>query len=62
LFGAAEALRERVHAPMTDNERSKYDQFMAQLRATLVPEVEFNSFWAEGRAMTLEQAIQLALA
>jgi hypothetical protein len=33
---------------------------VAQLRAML-PDAEFNALWAEGRAMTMEQAIRLAL-
>jgi hypothetical protein len=61
LLGAAEALRDKVQSPMSDNERVEYDQVMAQLRATIVPEAEFHARWAEGRAMTMEQAMQLAL-
>jgi tetratricopeptide (TPR) repeat protein len=61
LLGAAEALRDKVQSPMTDWERIEYDQSVAQLRLML-PEAEFNALWAEGRAMTMEQAIQLALA
>ncbi len=60
LFGAAEALRERIQSPMTDYEQIEYDQSIAQLRAMLA-EAEFNTLWAEGRAMTMEQAIQFAL-
>lgn len=60
LLGVAEALRERIGSPMVDYERVEYDQFMAQLRAML-PEAEINTLWAEGRSMTMEQAIQLAL-
>ena len=33
---------------------------MSRLRAML-PEAEFNALWAEGKSMTMEQAIQLAL-
>jgi hypothetical protein len=32
----------------------------AQLR-TMLPEAEFNTLWAEGKSITMEQAIQLAL-
>ncbi len=60
LFGAAEALRERVHSPMTDYERVEYDRELAQLRSSL-DETEFNALWAEGRALTMEQAIEFAL-
>ena len=60
LFGAAGALRERSQSPMSDEERVEYDQFVAQLRGML-SEAEFNALWAEGRSMTMEQAIELAL-
>jgi predicted ATPase/class 3 adenylate cyclase len=58
LFGAAEALREKIQSPMTDQERIEYEQAVSQLRPT---ETEFNATWAEGRALPMEQAIQLAL-
>jgi tetratricopeptide (TPR) repeat protein len=60
LFSAAETLREKIQSPMTDYECVEYDQSLAQLRSML-SETEFNALWAEGRSMTMEQAIQLAL-
>ena len=60
LFSAAEVLRERINSPMTDYERVEYNQSVPQLRAML-SEAEFNALWAEGRAMMMEQAIELAL-
>jgi predicted ATPase/class 3 adenylate cyclase len=60
LFGAAEALREKVQSPMTDYEQVEYDRSIIQLRYML-PETEINSFWVEGRSMTMEQAIQFVL-
>lgn len=60
LFGASEALREKTQSPMADNERVEHDQSVAQLRSML-SETEFNMLWAEGKSMTMEQAIQLAL-
>jgi predicted ATPase len=60
LFSAAEALRERINSPRADYEQVEHEQSMAQLR-TMLPEAEFNALWAEGRSMTIEQAIQLAL-
>jgi len=60
LFGAAESLREKVQAPMTDYEQIEYDRFIIQLRSML-SEAELNSSWADGRSMTMEQAIQFAL-
>ncbi len=61
LLGAAEALRDKVQSPMTDWERVEYDQSVTRLHAML-PEAEFHALWAEGRTMTMEQAIQVALA
>jgi hypothetical protein len=60
LFGAAEAVRERNQSPMADYERVEYDQAVTQVRS-LLTEAEFNALWAEGRSMTMEQAIELAL-
>lgn len=60
LFGAAEVLRQKVDSPMTEAERVEYDRVVAQLRATL-SDTEFNAQWAEGRALPMDQAIQLAL-
>jgi len=60
LFIAAEALRDKIQAPMTDYERAEYDHEVAQVRSMLT-ETEFNALWAEGRFMTMEQAIELAL-
>jgi len=60
LFGAAEALREKAQSPMTDHERIEYDQAVAQVRA-LLNESDFNTLWAEGRVLTMQQAIEYAL-
>jgi tetratricopeptide (TPR) repeat protein len=60
LFGAADALREKIQAMMTDYERAEYEPAVAQARSFLTEE-KFNSLWAEGRAITIEEAIQLAL-
>ncbi|MCX6059410.1 MAG: hypothetical protein NTW69_14815 [Chloroflexi bacterium] len=60
LLGAAEALREKIGSPMANYEVMAYDKEVAQLRAMLV-ETEFNKLWADGKSMTMERAIQLAL-
>jgi predicted ATPase/class 3 adenylate cyclase len=60
LFGAAEALREKILSPMTDQERIEYEQAVSQLRP-MFAETEFNALWAVGRTTSMEQAIQLAL-
>ena len=60
LFGAAEAIRETTGHKPTDEEQAEEAQFISRLRA-MIPETEFNALWAEGKSMTMEQAIQLAL-
>jgi tetratricopeptide (TPR) repeat protein len=60
LFGVAEAFRESLHRPRISGEE-KYEQSLASMRAAL-GESRFAAAWAEGRAMTLEQAIEYALA
>jgi len=56
LWGAAEALREAIGAPMYPVYRASYEQAMALARATLGEE-EFAAAWAQGRAMTPEEAL-----
>jgi hypothetical protein len=60
LFGAAERIREIIDIPMNSMEQVEYDQQVADLRAGM-NETEFNALWSEGRAMTMERAIQFAL-
>lgn len=60
LFGAADAIRVVTGHQRTDEEEVEEAQFMSRLRAMLT-EAEFNSLWAAGRSMTMEQAIELAL-
>jgi hypothetical protein len=60
LFGAAENLRERIDIPMTKVERMEYEQQVAQLRAVMEDKA-FDLAWADGRRMTLEEAIHAAL-
>jgi predicted ATPase/class 3 adenylate cyclase len=60
LFGAAEALREVVGIPLPPVNRADYERDVAVARADL-DETAFAAAWAEGRAMTLEQAMAYAL-
>ncbi len=60
LFGAAEALREAIGAPLPPNEQEEYRRNIDRAREMLEVEA-FASAWKEGRAMTLEQAIDYAL-
>ncbi|HEX2696271.1 MAG TPA: adenylate/guanylate cyclase domain-containing protein [Anaerolineales bacterium] len=60
LFGAAEALREKIDIPMTAMEKIEYDREIADLKAGMEEKV-FIAAWAEGRAMSVDQAVDLAL-
>ncbi len=56
LFGAAETLRDAVDYPVRPTSRASYDRNVALVRAQL-NEATFSKAWAEGRALTLEQAL-----
>ena len=60
LCGAVEALREAAGAPLTGFNRIDY-QRIADTARTHLDEATFAAAWAEGRAMSLEQAIAYAL-
>ncbi len=60
LFGAAESLRENINIPMNPPEHVDYDPEVSDLRANM-DEAAFAKTWAEGRALTMEQAIEYAL-
>ena len=61
LFGAAEALREAMGMTIHFSaDRALYEQQVATVQAQL-GEATLAASWAEGRAMTLEQAVAYAL-
>lgn len=60
LWSAGAVLRETARAPIPPNEREKYDREMAVTRAALGEEA-FAAAWAEGSAMTIEQAVAYAM-
>ena len=60
LFGAAEALREQVQPMVWPAERFEWNQHVAALRARL-DLTTLTGAWADGRAMTVEQAVDYAL-
>jgi non-specific serine/threonine protein kinase len=60
LLGAAEAVRRSIGSPLPDADRSDYEGNVTAARAALGEEA-FATGWAEGRAMTLEEAIEFAL-
>jgi hypothetical protein len=45
---------------MTPPEREEYEKEVADLKAN-IDEKEFTSLWADGRTMTMDEAIELAL-
>jgi hypothetical protein len=60
LFGAAEALRETIGAPLPPAELAVYGRRREILLAAL-GETGFAAAWNEGRALPMEQAAGLAL-
>jgi len=61
LFGAAEAVRALVNSSIDLVDQPEYKRQVAVVRAQL-GEAAFTEAWAEGQAMTLEGAIDYALA
>jgi hypothetical protein len=62
IWGAAQRLREEVGSPLPPSERPNHDRRVAAARASAGDDEAFDNAWQEGRAVTLEQAMQLALA
>ena len=60
LFGAAEALRDRIGTPIPSVEHADYDGAVTLARAQL-DSGAFNAAWADGRALSWEQAAAYAL-
>ena len=60
LWGAAESLRQSIGCRPAPATRATYERAMTQARAQLGEEA-FAVAWAEGRALTVEQAIAEAL-
>jgi len=60
LLGAAEDLRESISSSMVPMERPEYDTFVAGLHRVMEAEM-LKSAWEQGRLLSMEAAIQLAL-
>jgi len=60
LFGAAEAQREIVGPQYVPADQASHDQWVTPTRAAL-GDTTFTAIWAEGRALTLDQAVEYAL-
>lgn len=61
LWGAAEALRAEIGAPLAPAERPRYDRLIAEVRTTLVDDTTFDTLLQAGHAQTMEHAIEYAL-
>ena len=57
---ARQSLREAVEAPIPIDEQADYQKAIAAARAA--GDDAFDQAWAEGRAMTLDEAVRYALA
>jgi hypothetical protein len=62
IWGATERSRAEIGPPRPQNERSGYDRYVAAARIASGDDAAFDSAWQEGRCLTLDQAIDLALA
>jgi len=62
IWGAAERSRAEIGAPLSPNERPGYDRRVAAARIASGDDAAFDRAWEEGRCLTLDQAIELALA
>jgi predicted ATPase/DNA-binding CsgD family transcriptional regulator len=60
LFGAWEAAMERMGAAPQPADMPDFERNIAAVRAQLDPEI-FQAAWANGRALSLEQAVEFAL-
>jgi predicted ATPase/DNA-binding SARP family transcriptional activator len=60
LLGAAEALRATVGAPVIPCHRERYEEAVAAVRAAL-PAETLAACWADGRKLSLDQAVAFAL-
>jgi predicted ATPase/DNA-binding CsgD family transcriptional regulator len=56
LWGAAEASREAMGAPLPPVDRVTYEERVAAARSAIGKRI-FSSYWAQGRTMTPEQAL-----
>jgi tetratricopeptide (TPR) repeat protein len=60
LLGAANTVRQAINTPIEPADLPEYDRALATARAAL-GEAAFAAAWAEGQAMTTEQAIKLGI-
>jgi non-specific serine/threonine protein kinase len=61
LWGASQWLREDVGAPLSPKDRAAQDRLVSAARSAINDDAAFERAWQDGRALTLEQAIEHAL-
>jgi predicted ATPase/DNA-binding winged helix-turn-helix (wHTH) protein/Tfp pilus assembly protein PilF len=61
IWGAVERLREEAGSPLLPDDRLHHDRLVATARAALGDDAAFDRAWQEGRALTPEQAMELAM-
>jgi hypothetical protein len=61
LYGAAQALREKVGIQMTIAEQAEYEQTVAALRSRMGT-AACDAAWAAGRALSMDEAVRFAVA
>ncbi len=61
IWGAAERFREEAGTPRPPCELPEYRQHVADARAALGSDDSFDAAWREGRALTMDQAVELAM-
>ncbi|MEO8752958.1 MAG: tetratricopeptide repeat protein [Casimicrobiaceae bacterium] len=62
LWGAAERMREEMGTPVPPNARPEHDREVADARASVNDDDAFGRAWQEGRDLSDEQTLELALA
>jgi predicted ATPase/class 3 adenylate cyclase len=62
IMAAARKLREDIGSPPTPYKRETYDRRIAAAREAIRDDAAWERAWQEGRALTLDQAIELSLA
>jgi predicted ATPase len=61
IWGTAERLGEEIESPIAPDERARYDRCVAAARTAAGNDAVFDRAWQDGRALTLEQAIEFTL-
>jgi len=61
IWGRRELLREEIDAPVHEADRLEYNEHVAAARAAARDYSAVDAAWMEGRAITVEQAIEYVL-